>query len=99
MTAIFKSNGTYFGFIANANLYSRDGEYLGWVEGVLVWDKNGQFRGQLWASAGHQYIIARQFGVPPVPRPIKPTPAKPPLPPPQANIAAIALPPGWADAF
>lgn len=94
MQFVFKSSGTYFGFISNGFLYSRDGEYLGWLEGLYVWDTTGRFRGQLWQS---KYVIINRFAVTPVPRPPRTPPSTPPLPNPQPNIAAVALPTGWIE--
>jgi hypothetical protein len=96
MQPIFKSTGTYLGFIANGFLFSRDGEYMGWVEGTHVWDALGRFRGQVWNA---KYIITNRFAVSPVPRPPRPAPTTPALPNPQANLAAIPLPTGWVDSF
>lgn len=94
---VFKSTGVYVGFIVNGSLYSRDGEYLGWIEGKHVWDAAGRYRGQLWHD--DRYIIFNRFGVTPVPRAPKPSPAPQALPNPPANIPAIALPTGWQDSF
>lgn len=96
MQPIFKSAGTYLGFIANGHLFSRDGEYLGAVEGQYVWDIEGRFRGQVWEN---KYIIINRFVVQPVPRTPRTRPATPALPAPPANIAPIQLPTGWADSF
>jgi len=96
MQTVFKSNGTYLGFIVSGLLFSRDGEYLGSVETNYVWDKEGRFRGQVWKE---KYIIINRFVVPPVPRAPRPIPARPALPPPPPNIHPIVLPTGWQDSF
>lgn len=96
MSSIYRTTGTYLGFISNGYLFSRDGEYLGWLEGQFAWDASGVFRGQLW---NEKYIIINRFIVRPVPKPPRPKPAIPALPPPPPNISAIPLPPGWMDSF
>lgn len=97
MKLIFRTNGTYLGFIADGSLFSRDGEYLGWVDGRHVWDSQGRYRGQLWNN--DKYIIFNRFNVAPVPRTPKAAPSTPALPNPPANIAAVTLPTGWQDGF
>jgi hypothetical protein len=96
MQFIFRSAGTYLGFISGGYLFSRDGEYLGWAEGQIVWDATGRFRGQIW---NERYVIINRFVVQPIPRPARPAPPAPPLPSPPPNIPAIPLPTGWADSF
>jgi hypothetical protein len=94
---IFKTPGTYLGFITQDNhLFSRDGDYLAWLEGNHVWDKSGRFRGQIWKE---KYIISNRFAVAPVPRPPKNPPPRPALPDPPANLDPVVLPTGWIDAF
>lgn len=97
MSSIYKTTGTYFGFISNGSIFSRDGEYLGWIEGRFAWDKDGRFRGQIWKE---KYIIVNRFAVPPVPKGPRAAPVPPPaLPDPPPNIQAVPLPTGWTDAF
>lgn len=96
MSSIYKTSGTYLGFISNGYLFSRDGDYLGWIEGKYVWDESGVFRGQLWKD---KYIIINQFSVRPVPKQPRTKPTSPALPNPPANIAPITLPTGWTDSF
>lgn len=96
MRYIFKSNGNYFGFIVNGNLFSRDGDYLGWVEGNTLWGKSGDYRGEIFQD---YYIIRNTFKVAPVPRAPKANPATPAIPAPPANRPPITLPVGSEDAF
>jgi hypothetical protein len=97
MRYVFKSTGTYLGFVTDNNvLYSRDGGYLGWLDGPHAWDASGKYRGQLWSE---KYIITNRFGVQPLSRPPRPAPPFPALPVPVANIPPIGLPTGWGDAF
>jgi hypothetical protein len=94
---IFKSNGSYLGFVEGGNLFSRDGAFLGWIENnIHTWDSSGRYRGQRW---NNKYVIVNTFALTPVPRPPRQVPTPPPLPDPPANIPAIALPTGWKDAF
>ena len=97
--AIYKSNGSYLGFIKDTFLFSRDGLPLGWIENKLVWDSNGNFRGIIFESVGNNYIVKPRFVMPPIPRPPKPIPSIPALPAPQANIPPIILPTEFSDAF
>lgn len=96
---IFKSNGFYFAFVANGNLYSRDGVYLGWTEGKVVWDKSGRFRGIITKLNDRHYIIFNQLTMPPVMRTPKPTAMEVTPPTPVSNIAPISLPITYSDAF
>lgn len=96
---IFKSNGTYFGFIENGYLFSRDGQYLGWIEDKLVWDFNGQFRGEVKDFGGKKYILRNIFMISPLPRIPKLPPLSPLTPTPQMNIIPITLPINFKDAF
>lgn len=99
-TNIYKSNGTYLGFIWNNFLFSRDGEYLGWLEGTAVWDKHGTYRGQLFEQGGNTFIIVNQLIIQPVPRnPKLLPPLRPALPNPPPNVSPINLPIGFVDAF
>ncbi len=96
---VFRSNGTYLGFISNGSLFSRDGEYLGWVEGKFVWDSSGQFRGEIKEINNNKYILKNIFLIQPIPKVPKVWPVSPAPPVPQANIMPITLPIGSKDAF
>ena len=97
MVFIYRTAGTYLGFISSGSIFSRDGEYLGWIEGQFAWDKDGRFRGSIWQE---KYIIVNRFAVPPVPRAPRTAPVpSPALPNPPPNIPAVPLPTGWIDAF
>lgn len=96
---LFKSNGTYLGFVYNGSVFSRDGIYLGWVEGVFVWDTQGKFRGQIINLNGQNYVLLNKFLVQPVPKTPKTTPNTPNLPPPPPNTTSISLPVEWVDSF
>lgn len=93
---VFRSTGTYLGFISNGFLFSRDGEYLGWIDGPFAWDAAGKFRGQIW---NNKYILTNRFRVQPIPRPPRSAPVTPALPDPPANITPIVPPTGWVDSF
>ena len=96
---IFKTNGTYLGFIQNGFIFSRDGKYLGWIESQFAWDGAGKFRGTLMTVMGHEYILLNKLGIVPLPKTPRISNDNPMLPPPPPNIPAIALLLGWADAF
>jgi hypothetical protein len=96
MSFIYKSTGTYMGFISNGSIFSRDGAYLGWIEGAYAWDAAGRFRGQIW---NEKYIIINRFVVQPVPKQPRAAVASPALPNPPPNIPPTALPTGWLDSF
>lgn len=96
---IFKSNGSYLGFINGANIFSRDGIYLGWTEDRYVWDASGKFRGVLNEINGYKYILLNTLQILPLPRLPKLSPLAPLLPNPPANIPAISLPVGYIDGF
>ncbi|MEY2486832.1 MAG: hypothetical protein QOH39_2480 [Verrucomicrobiota bacterium] len=93
---IYRTNGTYLGFISNGFIFSRDGQYLGWIDGQHAWDAAGRFRGQRWNK---KYIILNRFAVQPLPKHPRGTPATPALPDPPPNISPIAPPTGWVDGF
>ncbi len=96
---IFRSNGTYLGFIDNGYIFSRDGEYLGWIEGRFVWDSNGQFRGEITEIDGNKYILRKMFIFQPIPKVPKAPPVLTAPPAPHANIPPIILSIGVKDAF
>lgn len=93
---LFKISGTYFGFIHEANIFSRDGVYLGWIEGKYVWDSLGNFRGELYDE---KFILRNQLVIPASSRPPKPYPVVPPLPNPPPNITPYSPPIGYTEAF
>lgn len=96
MSSIYRTTGTYLGFISNGSLFSRDGEYLGWIEGKYAWDSAGRFRGQIWQD---KYIILNRFGVQPLPKQPRAIPKPPALPNPPPNIPPVPVPTGWVDGF
>jgi hypothetical protein len=96
MLSIYRTNGTYLGFISNGSLFSRDGEYLGWIEGQFAWDKSGRFRGQLWNG---KYVIFNRFAIQPLPKAPRIAPNPPALPDPPPNIPPVNPPTGWVDGF
>lgn len=98
-TYIFKSDGTYLGFIKGELIYSRDGFYLGWLEGVFAWGADGSFRGQLYKINNHNYIFANRFAMPPIPKSPKLAPSTSITPAPPANIVPISLPLGFENGF
>ena len=96
---IYKSNGTYLGFVHNGSIFSRDSAYLGWLEGNYVWDDKGRFRGTLKEIGGHNYVLLNQLQLQPIPR-LPKLPPLPPFPPlPQSNVGPISLPVGFIDGF
>lgn len=96
MSSIYKTSGSYLGFISNGSIFSRDGEYLGWIEGKFAWDREGKFRGQLWQD---RYIIVNRFAVQPLPKVPRVPPLRPILPNPPPNIVPVTVPTGWSDGF
>ncbi len=96
---IFRSNGTYFGFISNGNLFSRDGEYVGWIEGKFVWDSAGNFRGEITELNNTKYILRNIYLIPPIPKIPKVQSAAPIPPLPPTNVVPTTIPMGFKDAF
>jgi hypothetical protein len=48
MTAIYRWNGEYFGFLRNGRLFNASSEYLGWItDDGRVWRKDGSFLGEI----------------------------------------------------
>ncbi|MFA6305636.1 MAG: 4-fold beta flower protein [Candidatus Gracilibacteria bacterium] len=93
---LFRTNGTYFGFIYEGNIFSRDGAYLGWIEGKYVWDADGNFRGELCEE---KFILRNQLVIPASSRTPKLRPVMPPLPNPPPNIPPYSPPIGYTEAF
>jgi hypothetical protein len=99
-TYIHLSNGTYFGFISNDFLYTRDGAYIGWVEkDKSVWDKHGKYRGHIVTVGEANYIFKHKFLIAPIPKTPRVVPATPAVPPPAVNRVPIIVPLPYEDAF
>lgn len=99
---LYKSNGTYLGFIQNDTIFNRDGIPLGWLEGLFVWDITGRFKGNLIKQSNSNqtyYIWLNKFAILPLPKSPRPIQSLPTLPPPPQNIQPVNLPVGWIDAF
>jgi hypothetical protein len=45
--AVYRLNGTYFGFIWQARLFDKNRNYIGWVDGTEVWTTNNDYLGEL----------------------------------------------------
>lgn len=99
-TYIYRSNGSYLGFITDNYLYDVQGSGLGWVEYPYVWDKGGQFRGNIANINGNNYIIRNSLQISPVPREPKIIPSPTTLSvPPQLQIMQTTFPLGVVDAY
>ncbi len=94
MTAIYRWNGEYFGFIASDRLYAADGTYLGWIEGGQVRLNSGRFLGE---NIEDHYVLKRIVDCPRAPKP--PRVAVPSSP--RAGKPRAAKDPleGWVDAL
>ncbi len=66
MTAIYRWNGEYFGFLADDRLYAADGTYLGWSEDGQVWLNSGRFLGEIVED---HYLLKRIVDCPHAPKP------------------------------
>jgi hypothetical protein len=95
-TAIFRWDGTYWGFLAADGLYDRYGRHVGWREHADVFDRTGRFMGEL---RDEHYVLRNRLRAVPVhrsPRPALPYPTPPaPLPDRQARDALD----DWTDAL
>jgi hypothetical protein len=97
MTAIYRWNGEYFGFLRDGRLFNAVSEYLGWVtEDGRVWRKNGTFLGEI---EGENYILRRTSMATPARRAVRATPATPAIPARRAHRAGRARRVGRVDAL
>lgn len=95
MTAIYRWNGEYFGFIRNDNLFNSSSEYLGWItEDGRVWRKDGSFLGEI---EDENYILRRTSMATPAIRAPKATPATPATRPRRPNRAGRVSRAGCVD--
>ena len=94
MTAIYRWNGEYFGFIAKDRLYAADGTYLGWIEDGHARLTSGRFLGEIVED---HYVLKRIVDCPHAPKP--PRVAVPGAPRAGKRRAAKDPLEGWVDAL
>ncbi|WP_404990254.1 4-fold beta flower protein [Chromobacterium rhizoryzae] len=57
MTAIYRWNGEYFGFVKRGRLFNAVADYLGWItEDGRVWRADGSFLGETYEE---NYILRK----------------------------------------
>ncbi len=96
MTAIFRWDGRYFGFIHGGNLFDAAGSYLGWSDGEWVWRADGTFLGEV---VDDDHILRNETQVEPVPQ-VPRVPPVPPVPPiPEIDRVGRVPLAGWKDAL
>ena len=97
MTAIYRWNGEYFGFIRNDKLFNASSEYLRCItEDGRVWREDGSFLGEI---EDENYILRRTSMVTPVTRVPKVTPPTPATPARRVNRAGRVSRVGSVDAL
>lgn len=97
MTAIYRWNGEYFGFLKRDRLFNAVGDYLGWVtEDGRVWRADGSFLGEI---CNENYILRKTNQVTPVKRVARVRPVKPVPPVRQVNRVGRVRKVGWVDAL
>ncbi|MBI3456288.1 MAG: hypothetical protein HY002_10925 [Candidatus Rokubacteria bacterium] len=95
-TPLFRSDGTYWGFLAGDRVYDRYGRDVGWLEGTDVYHRSGRFMGEL---VHRHYVLRNMLRSEPIHRePRPPVPySTPPAPPP--NRGARDPLDDWNDAL